>query len=76
MSDPILVPELDDLLLSLQEAALDIQNQQRAELDSHEQRLQSNYTSDVYRLFKSKCKKKYDPELLQKIISDHYYLIK
>lgn len=76
MSDRILVPELDDLLLSLQEAALDIQNQQRAELDSHEQRLRSNYTNDVYRLFKSRCKKKYDPELLQKIISDHYHLIK
>ena len=76
MSDPTLVPELDDLLLSLQEAALTIKDQQRAELQSLENRLQSNYTNDVYRLFKSRCKKEYDPKLLQQIICDHYNLIK
>ena len=54
MTHSNVTPGLDDLLLDLQEAALDIQARQRAELASIESRLQAQYPHEVLHHFVKK----------------------
>ena len=79
MTHTNVAPELDDLLLDLQEAALDIQARQRAELEYIERRLQDDYPHQVLHHFvKKRRDQKFNItfEQARHILNEYYNLVK
>lgn len=79
MTQTNITPELDGLLEDLEEAALDIQRRQRAELASHEAHLRAHYADHVLHHFVDKRRsQKFNItyEQARMLLAEHYNLIK
>jgi len=79
MTHTNITPELDGLLADLEEAALDIQARQRAEIESLERRLKERYPHHVLHHFvKKRRDQKFDItfEEARLILDEYYKLIK
>lgn len=79
MTQTNITPELDGLLEDLEEAALDIQKRQRAELASHEAHLRARYDHRVLHHFVYKRRlQKFNItfEQARMILAENYHLIK
>ena len=75
MTHSNITPELDGLLSDLEEAALDVQARQRAEIETLERRLQERYPHHVLHHFvKKRRDQKFDITFEQaRLILDEYY---